>query len=88
MLPLVNADWAYDLISPTVMSLCAGANREEPRPERKARVCARSMARVAGSCAAVSAAISGATYSSNSWRVNLADVTKEVRTSTKYGLVI
>jgi len=68
MLPLVNADEAYDLMSSTVMELCDGAKRDFPRPLRKARVWATSMARVAGSWAAasVSEAISGETYSSNS----------------------
>ena len=89
MLPLEKADAAYDLMSATVRSLCAGANRDWPRPLRKASPWATSTARVAGSWAAasVSEVIRGATYSSNSCRVNFAEVTNEVRTSTKYGLL-
>lgn len=88
MFPFVKEEEAKDLTSATVRELCAGAKRDLPRPERKARECATSTARVVGSSAAasVSASIRGRTYSSNSWRVNLAEVIKEVRRSTKNGL--
>jgi hypothetical protein len=43
------------------------------------------MAWIAGlaAAAAVSDSMTGATYSENSWRVNLAEVMKEARTSRK-----
>lgn len=46
-LPLVKAEAAKDLTSPAVMELWEDAKREEPRPERKARAWASSMACVA-----------------------------------------
>lgn len=44
ILPLENADAAYDLISEAVMLLCGEANRDDPRPERKASAWATSIA--------------------------------------------
>lgn len=54
--------------SATVIPLWAGAKSDAPRPLRKARACASSMAVVAGSCAAWvdSPSTTGATYSSSS----------------------
>ena len=88
MLPVVNEDLAKDLTSSAVMELWAGAKREEPSPVRKARPWAISRARVAGSALApaTSPSIKGVTYSSNSCRVNLAEVMKEESTSTKKDL--
>lgn len=88
MLLFVKADAAKDLMSAAEKELWAGAKREEPSPVWNATAWASSRARIAGSAVALatSPSTSGATYSSNSCRVNLAEVIKEERTSTKKDL--